>query len=81
MVGANLSKGKLMDEYFARTDVFVLPPYEDCFGMVVLEALSFGLPIITTPVYAIPEMVEHGRNGFIIEAPFTGMPRMGEPDF
>ena len=69
MVGANLSKGKLMDEYFARTDVFVLPTYEDCFGMVVLEALSFGLPIITTPVYAIPEMVEHKRNGFIIEAP------------
>jgi glycosyltransferase involved in cell wall biosynthesis len=38
--------------------------------MVVLEAIAFGLPVIATRSYAIPEMVEHGKNGFLIEPPF-----------
>jgi glycosyltransferase involved in cell wall biosynthesis len=35
--------------------------------IALLEAMSVGLPVISTPVGAIPEVVEDGRNGFLVE--------------
>src|SRR5262249_4981418 len=51
-------------------DVFLMPTYWDSFGMVFLEAVSFGLPIIATTLYTLPEMVENGKSGVLIEPPF-----------
>lgn len=49
-----------------HADVFVHPTFNDCFPLVLLEAMQHALPIITTPVGAIPDMVEDGVNGLII---------------
>lgn len=68
-VEANLNKEVLHCTYFSRADVFILPSYQDSFGMVYLEALSFGLPIIATNMYAIPEMVINGVNGILVDSP------------
>lgn len=68
-VEANLDKKKLHEEYFSKADVFILPSYQDSFGMVYLEAISFGLPIIATRMYAIPEMVVDGENGVLVDTP------------
>jgi glycosyltransferase involved in cell wall biosynthesis len=54
-------------DLFQTATVFVLPSYVDNFPYVLLEAMSTGLPVITTPVGAIPEFVEDGKNGFLIE--------------
>jgi len=70
LVEANKSKKELYQKYYARADVFILPTFQDSFGLVILEALSFGLPIISTNSYAIPEMVHHGKNGYLINPPF-----------
>jgi len=51
---------------FAEADAFVLPTLDDCFPLVLLEAMQHALPIIATPVGAIPDMVQDGKNGFII---------------
>ncbi len=54
-------------ELYRSANVFVLPTLSDTFGFVYLEALAFGLPIIATRVFAVPEIVEHEKNGLIVE--------------
>jgi glycosyltransferase involved in cell wall biosynthesis len=43
--------------YYDRSDVFVLPTLYEGYGMVVAEALARGLPVISTPTGAIPDLV------------------------
>ena len=54
-------------DLFLRADVFVLPSYGENLPYSLLEAMAAGLPVITTPVGAIPEIVEDGINGFLIQ--------------
>lgn len=68
-VEADLDKTCLHSHFFSKADVFILPSYQDSFGMVYLEALSFGLPIIATKMYAVPEMVADGKNGVLVSPP------------
>jgi glycosyltransferase involved in cell wall biosynthesis len=53
---------------FEKADVLVFPTLGDGFGMVVTEAFSRGLPVITTDKAGASQLVEHGRNGMIIPA-------------
>jgi glycosyltransferase involved in cell wall biosynthesis len=55
-------------ELYAEADVFVLPTRADCFSLASMEAMAAGLPVISTRVGGIPEIVEQGRSGFLIEA-------------
>lgn len=50
----------------AAHDVFVFPSLFEGFGLVLLEALAMGLPIITTPHTAGPDLIEDGVQGFIV---------------
>lgn len=54
--------------YYADSDLFILPTREDCFALVILEAMCSGLPIICSK-YAdgAYDLIEEGKNGFIIE--------------
>lgn len=51
---------------FAEADCFLHPTLDDCFPLVILEAMQHALPVITTPVGAIPDMVENGEAGVLI---------------
>ncbi len=51
---------------YASADIFVLPSLKETFGIVFLEAMHYGLPIITTNVSAMPELIEEGKNGFLV---------------
>lgn len=53
--------------YFSSARVFALPTQLEAFGIAFVEALHFGLPIIATPIGAIPEIVENGVNGFLVK--------------
>lgn len=61
--------GKEKDEAFNNSDVFVFPTFYDneCFPLVLLEAMQHGLPIVTTNEGAIEDIVKNGVNGFISE--------------
>lgn len=48
----------------ARADVFVFPTLSDGFGLVQLEAMAAGLPVIATPCCG--DVVRHGHDGFIV---------------
>lgn len=60
--------GKLKEIAFQQADVFVLPTYypNECFPLVILEAMQHSLPIISTFEGGIPDMVKDGINGFLI---------------
>lgn len=58
---------ELLGEYYRASDVFVLPTREDIWGLVINEAMSFGLPVITTDnCLAGTELVQDGKNGYIV---------------
>jgi glycosyltransferase involved in cell wall biosynthesis len=53
-------------DLYKRSDVFVLPSHREGFPNVILEAMAAGLPVISTPVGAIPEIVRDGVDGFLV---------------
>ena len=50
----------------SRHDVFVFPSLFEGFGLVILEAMSQGLPVIATEHTAGPDLIEEGQSGFIV---------------
>ena len=52
-------------EAFSRASLFVLPTYNDCFPLVLLEALGSGLPVVSTREGGIPDIVRDGETGFL----------------
>ena len=61
--------GAEKERYFTDADIFVFPTYygNECFPLVLLEAMQYGLPCITTNEGGIPDMVQDGVNGIICE--------------
>ena len=53
--------------YFQSADVFVFPSLEDTWGMVVLEAMAFGLPILCSKWAGASEMVTADENGYLFD--------------
>lgn len=51
----------------SKTKVYVLPSYDEGMPMALLEAMSYGIPVITTDVGGIPTVVSNEKNGFIIK--------------
>lgn len=49
----------------ARADLFLLPSSTESFGLVALEAMASGVPVIASDVGGIPEVIEHGRTGYL----------------
>ena len=60
--------GQQKEELFLKSDIFVFPSHYplETFGLVNLEAMQAGIPVITTNIGAIPEIVLDGQTGFII---------------
>jgi len=54
-------------EYMAASDLFILPSLSEGFPVTILEAMAAGLPIVTTGVRGMPEIVKEGENGFLVE--------------
>jgi FkbM family methyltransferase len=52
---------------YSACDIFAYPAVAETFGLVVLEALTCGLPVVTFDTGGIPEIVEDGKNGIVAE--------------
>jgi glycosyltransferase involved in cell wall biosynthesis len=50
----------------SEADIFILPSYNEALPMALLEAMAWGLPVITTPVGGIPEIVTSNHNGLLV---------------
>ena len=56
-----------MPSYYQAASVFCMPLQLEAFGIVFLEALHYRLPIVSTRLGAIRDMVEEGANGYLVE--------------
>jgi O-antigen/teichoic acid export membrane protein/glycosyltransferase involved in cell wall biosynthesis len=54
--------------FFKRADIFVLPTYAEGTPISMLEAMAAGLPVVSTPIGGIPDVVEDGVEGYIVDA-------------
>lgn len=75
LIDATLQRSE-MEALYEKHQIFLFPSFKDTFGLVLIEALSFGMPIIATDQYAVTEMVQHKYNGFVFpNHPFTDYDR------
>lgn len=63
------SRGVNLVSKLQQAKVLILPSISDAesFGTVLVEAMACGLPVIGSNVGGIPQIIDHGRNGFLVE--------------
>jgi glycosyltransferase involved in cell wall biosynthesis len=54
-------------EYLQAADLFVFPTENDAFPSSLIEAMACALPVVSTPVGAIPRIITHEQNGLLVE--------------
>lgn len=59
-------------DWYAWADVFCLPSYAEGVPVVLMEALAMEVPVVTTRIAGIPELVEDGVNGLLVEPGHPG---------
>lgn len=64
---AGFLRGEELAAAYASGDVFVMPSRTETLGLVVLEAMSSGLPVVGARAGGIPEMIENGVSGFLFD--------------
>ena len=62
-----LDFGEPLFELYRSHDVFVLPSLSEGTPRTLVEARSFGCPVVATRAGGIPSSVEHGRDGLLVE--------------
>lgn len=55
-------------KYIQTMDIFCITSRWEAFGIVILEAMAMGKPIVATAVGGIPEIIENGYNGYLVDA-------------
>lgn len=58
----------ILPDYYNACDVLAVPSHYESFGLVLLESLACGTPVVTTPVGAAETIIQPGKNGTVVEA-------------
>jgi glycosyltransferase involved in cell wall biosynthesis len=54
-----------IEQVLRCADLFLLPSEQESFGLVALEAMNCGVPVVGTQTGGVPEVVVHGETGFL----------------
>lgn len=60
--------GQAKEQAFASAQIFCFPSFHEAFPLTVLEAMSFGLPVVASDVGAVREAVQNDRGGYLVPA-------------
>jgi glycosyltransferase involved in cell wall biosynthesis len=63
---------------YASSDIFMMPSRTETLGLVVLEAMCSGLPVVAARAGGIPEMIEDRVSGYLVDAESETLARVGE---
>jgi len=66
---APTDRERVLGSILPAADVFVLPTVQESYGLAALEAIACGLPVVATGIYALPELVEDGVTGYLLDDP------------
>jgi len=61
-----LGNQQRVENLFACADAFLLPSYEESFGLAALEAMACGVPVVASNVGGVSEVITAGKSGFLI---------------
>jgi len=61
-----MEQEKLFSDIYSKADIFFYPGFSDTFGFALVEVLGFKLPVVTFDGFARDEIIEDGRNGYVI---------------
>jgi L-malate glycosyltransferase len=62
-----LGKQERLVDILTSSDLFLIPSQSESFGLAALEAMSCGLPVLSSSVGGLPELVQHNSSGYIFE--------------
>jgi N-acetyl-alpha-D-glucosaminyl L-malate synthase BshA len=62
-----LGKHTSVHEVLSCADLFLLPSASESFGLVALEAMACGAPVVASNVGGLPEVIEHGTSGYMFD--------------
>jgi D-inositol-3-phosphate glycosyltransferase len=60
---------ELLPLYYSAADILVIPSYYESFGLVALESLACGTPVVATRVGAMDTLIQDGKTGLLVETP------------
>ncbi len=63
---ASLPHKFIVEEFLPKLDIFCLPTYQDCSGLAIAEALASGLPVVTTRIPGVQDLVVNERTGLLV---------------
>lgn len=59
--------GEMLFNYYDLADIFVFPSLQDAQGKTFLEAMARGTAIVASKVGSVPDIIQHGVNGYLVE--------------
>lgn len=71
-----LGKQDGLEDLLSVADIFLMPSQSESFGLSALEAMSCGVPVISSSVGGLPELIVHNQTGYIAE--FSDVDRMAK---
>jgi D-inositol-3-phosphate glycosyltransferase len=61
-----LVKQEMLPYFYSAADVCVIPSYYESFGLVALESLACGTPVVATKVGCVESVIHHGETGYVV---------------